>query len=117
MSCPCCGVFALCAIVPSAMRAFAAAPPWARGAATLLAPVALLACAIAAGWVESAGLVAKARCVMECSCARSYAIGGAALWALAVRHAVTVQPLPKDAAGSRPTVDVSKIAKPAAKAA
>ena len=119
MACPCCWAGALCAVGPLAQRL--ASTPAGKGALVALAPLLCLATALALGAVEFEQLRKTAECVASCECMRSYAIGAAVLWLLAIQGAMRsgAKTPPKSdeplAAPPMPEMDLSK--KLAAKAA
>ena len=54
------------------------------------------------------GVRKMASCVAECDCARSYAIGGAMVWAIAIQAAMRTgkEPLPKTEKASLPVPQI-----------
>ena len=71
-------------LLPLAERAVST--PKGRAATFALAPLLLLAAALAFGYTDMTEVTKSFDCVMSCSCARSYAIGAVALWALGIQH-------------------------------
>ena len=94
--------------------------PKGKAALIALAPVLLLGAALLMGAVQWEDVAKKASCVMECDCARSYAIGFGLVWLLAISSALKSgpAPLPKDAVVPPPVPEiVDAKGKVAAKAA
>ena len=118
MACPCCWAGALCAVAPLAQRL--TATPTGKATLVFLAPFMAVAAALAVGAVQFDQLAEKASCVASCSCLRSYAIGAAALWLLAMQAALKsgVKMPPKSDEQSAPPVPaIDASGKVAAKAA
>ena len=93
-------------LLPLAERAVST--PKGRAVTFALAPLLLLGAALAFGYTSIAEVTKSIDCVMSCSCARSYAIGAVALWALGIQHFLK----PTEAAeSSTVTQNTSKSAK------
>lgn len=110
MSCPCCMVLPLFGVI-SACKESAVA----RAILFALSPALAVGAAIYTGAVEWETVRSSAECVMSCDCARSYAIGGALLWAILVQKVLrsgseeSKEPLPKSSeATALPTPEATK---------
>ena len=77
-----------------------------------LAPFLLLAAALLLGAVEMEQVKKFSSCVASCDCARSYAIGGAAVWLLAIQAAAKSGPKapPKDVPVAPPVPPIATTA-------
>ena len=89
-----------------------------KAACVAALPFFCVAMALAMGAVQFEELTKMASCVAECDCARSYAIGGAMVWAIAIQAAMRTgkEPLPKTEKASLPVPQIPA-GKVAAKAA
>ena len=114
--CPCMMMAPLVALVPLVEKACAS--PYGRAATVALAPFLLLAAAVAGGYVEAAKVQEMAGCVASCECARSWAIGGAFLYFMAIKQCLKTGTVPKEGEKEKLPPVAGKIdGKPAAKAA